>query len=684
MIGLDFETYCELDLKKVGLDNYVSHPSFQVLLAATMDDEPASQPTCSYNLLPDYYARRSDLTKLKNTLQHRSICAHNSGFEAACLRFLFPGEDLGIFWADTAMMSRMAGGSSSLEKAAKQFLDHDVKMPEGKRLIKKFCTGPECPKASDVLGTADWSTFVTYCIQDARLTLVLHNTLVKGMNKCNVEFHNQRITDNMNVTGWHVDLESVNWMLEVSQINKDQALEEFHEKYQPDRSLNVNSLKQLKEWCAARGVRATSFAEDAVATMLAAVDRRIAAKGLTPELEQVAALLQLKQILGGSSLSKLPKILDLTGPDGRLRHQYMHAGAGQTGRTSGTGVQMQNLKRLDQVLDLDDKYNLGFPDNETLAGNVRQLFTAEHPYGALIVGDFSSVESRGLAYLAGEEWKLAEYRKGRDMYKVLAAKNYGIDYEQVNYDQRRFGKVGELSCGYGAGASAVQSFADGMGVKLTLDEAQKVVNDWRNTNPKIVQFWKDLDAALQAMPSTTILDIGCGHYTLQISFQPALDSIQALHPGAQDARVTLTSKSGKAYMTRIFRGVYRKGRQLVYHKPSSAMSGPVWKDNFVDPKTKRSKHYTIYGGKLAGILTQSFCREIFFDSLWRANILVNENPGLKLVGQFHDEIVVEYNPDGAQRDISEIVQLLKQAMEWTEVPNFPLAAEINYSHRYIK
>ena len=137
-------------------------------------------------------------------------------------------------------------------------------------------------------------------------------------------------------------------------------------------------------------------------------------------------------------------------------------------------------------------------------------------------------------------------------------------------------------------------------------------------------------------------------------------------------------------MTRIFRGVYRKGRQLVYHKPSSAMSGPVWKDNFVDPKTKRSKHYTIYGGKLAGILTQSFCREIFFDSLWRVDALVNEDPGLKLVGQFHDEIVVEYSPDGALRDIPEAVQLLKQAMEWTEVPNFPLAAEVNYSHRYIK
>ena len=684
MIGLDFETYCELDLRKVGLDNYVSHPSFQVLLAATMDDGPASQPTCSYyNLLPDYPDRDLALLNLKYALQNRRICAHNSGFEAACLRFLFPEEDLGIFWADTAVMSRMAGGSSSLEKAAKQFLDHNVKMPDGKRLIKKFCTGPECPKASDVLGTDDWTTFVNYCVQDARLTLVLHNTLVTDVGR-SMELHNQRITDDMNVTGWHVDLESVNWMLEVSQINKDQALEEFYEKYQPDRSLNVNSLKQLKEWCAARGVRAASFAEDAVATMLAAVDRRIAAKGLTPELEQVEALLRLKQILGGSSLSKLPKILDLTGPDGRLRHQYMHAGAGQTGRTSGTGVQMQNLKRLDEVLDLDDKYNLGFPYNDTLAGNIRQLFTAEHPDGALIVGDFSSVESRGLAYLAGEEWKLAEYRRGRDMYKVLAAKNYGIDYEQVDYDQRRFGKVGELSCGYGAGASAVQSFADGMGVKLTLDEAQKTVNDWRNANPKIVQFWKDLDAALQAMPSDTTLEVGGGHYTLRISFQPALDSIQALHPGAQDARVTLTRKSDMAYMARIFRGVYRKGRQLVYHKPSSAMSGPVWKDNFVDPKTKRSKHYTIYGGKLAGILTQSFCREIFFDSLWRVEARVNEDPGLKLVGQFHDEIVVEYSPDGAQRDLAEVVQMLKREMQLTEVPNFPLAAEVNYSHRYIK
>ena len=683
MIGLDFETYCELDLKKVGLDNYVSHPSFQVLLAATVNEDRPALRTTYYNLLPDYTDRPAALRTLREALQHRRVSAHNSGFEAACLRFLFPGEDLSIFWADTAVMSRMAGGSSSLEKAAKQFLDHEVKMPEGKRLIKKFCTGPECPKALDVLGTDDWRTFVDYCIQDARLTLSLYNVLVLDIGR-NMELHYQRITDNMNVTGWHVDLESVNWMLEVSQINKDLALEEFYEKYQPDRSLNVNSLKQLKEWCAARGIRANSFSEDAVASMLLAISRRVAAKGLTPDLEQVQALLELKQILGGSSLSKLPKILDLTGPDGRLRHQYMHAGAGQTSRTSGTGVQMQNLKRLDQVLDLNDKYNLGFPDNEVLAGNIRQLFTAEHPKGALIVGDFSSVESRGLAYLAGEKWKLDEYRKGRDMYKVLAAKNYGIDYEQVDYNQRRFGKVGELSCGYGAGASAVQSFADGMGVKLTLDEAQKVVNDWRGANPKIVQFWKDLDTALQAMPGFTRLEIADGQYLLEVSFQPALGSIQALHPGAQDARILLIRESDKVYMARIFRGVYRKGRQLVYHKPSSAMSGPVWKDSFVDPKTKRPKHYTIYGGKLAGILTQSFCREIFFESLLRVNAFVSEDPGLKLVGQFHDEIVVEYNPDSAQRDISMAVQMLKREMQWTEVPNFPLAADVNYSHRYIK
>ena len=120
-------------------------------------------------------------------------------------------------------------------------------------------------------------------------------------------------------------------------------------------------------------------------------------------------MLRTKQVLGGSSLKKLKVILDTVGPDGVLRDQYMHCGAGQSFRTSGRGVQMQNLKRLPpqprgiaELFDPQQDWT-----NEELAENVRQCFTAHHPQGSLIVGDFSSVESRGLAYLAGEQWKLA-------------------------------------------------------------------------------------------------------------------------------------------------------------------------------------------------------------------------------------------------------------------------------------
>src|SRR5690606_32660614 len=139
-----------------------------------------------------------------------------------------------------------------------------------------------------------------------------------------------------------------------------------------------------------------------------------------------------------------------------------------------------------------------------LAENIRQVFTSEHPDGRIIVGDFSSVESRGLAWLAGEQWKLDAYASGRDMYKVLASKIYNVYYDDVLKSQRQVGKVGELSCGYQAGAGAVNSFAENMGVEFSDGEATQLVKDWREANPHIVDLWERLDRLLNdALDSPT-------------------------------------------------------------------------------------------------------------------------------------------------------------------------------------
>src|SRR5690606_11992918 len=151
-----------------------------------------------------------------------------------------------------------------------------------------------------------------------------------------------------------------------------------------------------------------------------------------------------------------------------LRGQYLHVGAGQTFRTSGRGVQMQNLKRIGGKPRPINPNRVLVWGNDALSSNIRQVFTASEPLGKLIIGDLSSIESRGLAYLAGAEWKLDAYAQGKDMYKVQAVSmGLASGYDNVTPAQRQTGKVGELSCGYGAGPGAVRSFAEKMGTELT-------------------------------------------------------------------------------------------------------------------------------------------------------------------------------------------------------------------------
>ena len=153
---------------------------------------------------------------------------------------------------------------------------------------------------------------------------------------------------------------------------------------------------------------------------------------------------------------------------------------------------MQNLPRLAHMRDMEELFTA--PDtwtNEELAGNIRQLFTSAHPDGKLIVGDFSSVESRGLAWIAGEQWKLDAYYAGKDLYKVLAASPdmFNKPYDSITKEERQSGKVGELSCGYGAGETAIVRFAEGMGIEMSEESAQRIKTPIRRSPTWATSPW---------------------------------------------------------------------------------------------------------------------------------------------------------------------------------------------------
>ena len=699
-IGMDFETFGAVDLPKRGLDNYVKDPSFQPLICSVAQ---RGAPPVTYDFVfhPER-DRKAFKYALNSYVQNGDLhfAAHNSGFERAVLGQMGLRSVIPLL-EDSAVVARMMGAASSLEAAAPQ-LTNINKLEVGKELIQLFSVpndrnGGRPFTADEIQADTElwdkWQLFKEYCEQDA----VASRELCQQYQSVATHQEHQLewLTYRMNQVGWAVDLDRVREMKLRYEENTAQIASDFMTRYSITSDTFLNSTPQMQTWCAERGVKTRSFDVEHIERLWTRLNKRMASMGpFNPRYADYSAvldLLQTKRELGGSSLKKLQVILDLVSPDGRLRNQYMHVGAGQSYRTTGKGVQMQNLKRLSShLLDmelLDDPANE--IDNGTMAENLRQVFWSEDPQGALIVGDFSSVESRGLAWVAGADWKTEAYRAGKDLYKVQAASIFHKPYESITKDERQTGKVGELSCGYGAGAGSVLRFAAKMGIEMTDTESSELVNNWRETNPETVDLWRALNEALHMFVETKNLQQIQLANGLRLELSPCLtpSSLQKQHPGAQSMKMDLYA-DGRWFMERTFHGLYRRGKDICMYKPTDRKTGALWKSHYRDPKTGVTVFYKLYGGKLTGILVQSMCRELFFhslDSLSTSLILVSN---AKIIGQFHDEIVVEWAPSSEAGALSlEAVQaVMSRCMSKPPqgFSGFPLEADIKHARRYIK
>ena len=734
IIALDLETKSSVDLRKHGLDRYVNSPDFEITVAAftqTSDTAPMRGAKAdSFDIIT--HGRQSFRRRLQELLgfvrnhnepsmhyaprvPHATILAHNSQFEKAALTAA--GFDIsGIAFVDTAVVARIVGVRSSLDSASRQITDVRTKMPEGVDLIKRFAIPREDgtflldhPEDFTQEDHNLWSVFVQYCERDAE---VCGDIFEKYWNVLSgKELSYMLATDKMNEVGWFVDVDLVERMKEVYERNLEELERRFRSLHLgPDEVLNLNSVIQLRAWCKRRRVNISSFDSEHVEKYLRQVSERLAKlvrdvasrryETETVDLYQVEELLKLKQQLGGSSLKKLQTILDTVGPDGRLRYQYVHGGAAQSLRTSGRSVQMQNLKRLpktplseESITDLGPHSGI---NNETLAQNLRQVFKAEAKKGIMLVGDFSSVESRALAWAAGASWKVKSFAEGHDMYKVMASKIFKISYEDVVPAQRQIGKVGELACGYGAGAATVNKFAEKMGVPLETDETTQLVADWRELNPEVTSLWDRLDAALreelarngsgQAFSQRVQLSQG---YSVAFTAFETDQSIRSIVPTARDISMVVYNDREAVFFRRIFRGVYERNGDICYMKPSALKSGPLWQTHWT--KNGQRGPHKLYGGKLTGILVQSLCRELFFNSLVDLQDRLQHLPYAKIVGQFHDEIVVELDLTEAvlfgrtaDEALIEVKHKMRVAMTSSPLPGFPLDSEIKFAHRYLK
>jgi DNA polymerase len=696
-IGLDFETYGSVDLPKHGLYRYVDDEYFRPLVACLYTQEPGQFRETELDFVNNPVTAENEL---RYAIKGKIIIAHNVPFEAAVLARMgieHPIED----FIDSAVVARAAGAGSKLEAAAPQLLGTD-KMAEGWPLIKLFSMPGKYQEKNgckdfDPAIVADhpdeWLQFIKYCTLDAKLSFGIVFEYLKLLTPAELQFHT--LTLRMNGTGWNVDLDLVKEMQRRYLENLEYLEQDFRERTGA-KDLNLNSHPQLVAWCKDRGIMAKSFDEKNCTKLRNRIVERLQQgnlkKAQREAYEEVVMMLTCKKELGGSSLKKLQTILDTVANDGRLRDQYLHCGAGQTLRTTGRSVQMQNLKRLgaepDDVSELlNDQY---FWNNEKLARNLRQVFCAEDPNGVLIVGDFSSVEARGLAWMAGEEWKLSAFRNNQDLYKVAAARQYSIAIDAVTKEQRQFGKVGELSCGYQAGPGAVKDFAENMGVILSEAEAAKVVSDWRDANPNIVKFWYRLDGMLRncvEFHTASELHLPDG-FKIVIKPMATPASLQKLAPdSAVSVSVEVVHDVHGLFLRRVFLGCHFIGKSIRYYKPSERKTGDLWRPQGTDPKTGKPRDYTIYGGKLAGILTQSFCRELFFRVALNVQRWCDSTINVRMIGQFHDELVLEFSTPESGHAVGRReaeVSLRKMMSDAGIVTSFPLAADVHSDYRYIK
>lgn len=696
VVGIDFETYSDVDLKIYGFDNYFHGEHFTSLIVGIgLGNDPVT-----WDLLNEDGSYCDDaIAALAYVVDKFRLCAHNAAFEEMVLdRLGIPPHPI----IDTAVMARAVGASSSLSRSCQQLLGMD-KVALGEHLIKVFCMPSKEQQEQGSLAfdtkhmkSEGWDDFHHYCGVDAVLTLKLYEYIILHYPALAANDQQGVITRRMNRRGWKVDFDNLLAMESQVEANNRELLYELHTNVPSSMDLNLNSPKQLYDWCRERGVKAKSFDKLNVDKMSSRIDKRLqsawadsAEEKAIQDLEDVYAMLQVKKELGGSAVSKLETIQRLVSDDHVLRDNYIHVGAGQTGRTTGVGVQMQNLKRLGGEFEDISTANTLLWSNDTVGDNLRQLFTAHKPDGKLIVADYSSIEAVALAHIAGDEWVVDAFRRGEDLYKAAAAKRYGIQPEQVSGPQRMYGKVGVLSCGYGAGYGAVQSFAEGMGIQLTDFEAAEVVQDFRDTRPKTVSLWNKLHGALEAVvtlgqPREVITPYG----TVRFSLATTPRSLLSIDPRARSIQMQYLGSGERMIFARIFHGCYMAGKDIRYYRAMSGVNTELWRDWYTNPKTKQRDHYKLYGGKLTGILVQSYCREIFMSALSKVEDVFRMTGNTKLIGQFHDEIVVDWEPaklpDSRAMDEHQSMNALRKAMESTSITAMPLRATVAASYRYIK
>ena len=672
ILYLDTETYSTTDIRSAGSYKYMDDPAFEVLLLPYAWDEgpvhvlDLTSPE-DWEELQDIIAGLKDPDVIK--------VAHNSAFERRAYHRAFNFYQPPEQWVDTMILCAMNGLPMSLESAGAALGLKEQKIKEGTALITYFCK-PCKPTIKNGGRTRNlpghdpekWERFKMYAKRDVEVM----RTIYKMLKRYPIpEFERELwATDvRINERGVMVDIE-----LAESAIAVDDAFTEEHTKeMQMLTGLdNPNSVSQLKEWLTTVGIDCDSLNKETVGDLK---------KGATdPTTKRV---LELRQLLGKTSTTKYRAMTNAACEDSRVRGLLQYYGAGRTGRWAGRLVQVQNLPQnhiddigtVREIVRQRDLETLelcfdSVPD--VLSQLIRTAFIAKAGH-TFLVADYSAIEARVIAYLAGEQWRMDVFAKGGDIYCSSASQMFNVPVEKhgVNAHLRQKGKVAELACGYGGGVSALKAFgAEKMG--LTEAEMQDIVTQWRLASPTIPRLWRRLeDAAVAA------LDKPSRKCTVLRKYQDAdRAKLNELRTGGSGYSQEFNAGGAVCTFWRdkdALRCKLPSGRILSYW---GAYLDESKKICFMgqDQTTRQWKKIDTWGGKLVENVVQAFARDCLAVALLRL-----ERAGYDICFHVHDEIVAEAPEGTSWRDMADI---MGQPIEWA--PGLLLRAEGYDTKFYMK
>lgn len=645
-VHIDIESYSEVDLTKVGLYRYATHPSTRIeLVSWAVDDGPVQHW--------DYNDSNRPLDLCMLLTQAHEFHAFNAPFERIMFREVW-GIDTNLDqWHCTMVHAWSLGFSGGLGDVGDQMgmAPDKKKLAHGKKLVLKFCKpAPSNHKADryDACNSPqEWAEYKEYNKQDVMAERAMKALLAPypiPPQERALYLLDQRI----NERGLPIDTKLVDNAVRI--VAEEKLLIKKRMNYITGLK-NANSVQQLQPWLETYGLALPNMQK-------ATIEKALKAYNLNPVIKEV---LELRAQAAQTSTKKYD-VVQRCVVKGRLHGVFQFGGAQRTQRWAGRMFQPHNLKRGYKDADVQAE-TLMLGDRsfiEVMHGNVldylsnimRTVVTAPDGF-KLAVSDYGSIESRVLGYMSGCYRINNLFATGKDSYRDFATEVYHIAYDDVTGEQRFFCKPPVLGCGYQLGGKGLVAYAEGMGVTMELDEAKRLVELWRSLYPEVVQMWQWL---LDAFISVT------------------------------ENGGTITGYCVKIRRDNNFLFVdLPSGRSIAYFHPLIVPMDRPWSDALVPTMSYMGRNQynnqweriSTHGGKITENIVQAIARDILGDGMTKM-----DDAGFEIIGHVHDEPIVEADICDGPDVLAEMIHIMSEAPDW--MPGFLLGAEGFITKRYRK